>query len=184
MAWSQKGNLKGPKGDPGPQGLQGPVGPEGPRGAQGPAGEQGPRGDVGPQGPAGTDGKSVAVAGQVDTYAQLPSNLTPDDAGKGFIVNSDGDLYVWSGTEFPPDGSGVDFVGPAGPQGPAGPAGQQGIQGPQGPEGPAGSAGPKGDPGQRGAKWFTGTGTPGAISGALSGDFYLDTASGVVYELT
>lgn len=184
MAWSQKGSLKGPKGDAGAQGLQGPAGPEGPRGAQGPAGPQGPRGETGPAGPPGVDGKSVAIAGQVDTYAQLPKNLTQSDAGKGYIVNSDGDLYVWSGSAFPEEGHGVDFVGPAGPAGPVGPQGKQGVQGVQGPAGPAGSAGPKGDPGQRGTKWFSGTGTPGSIPGALTGDFYLDSATGTYYELT
>ena len=184
MAWTQKGNLRGPKGEPGPQGLQGEPGPEGPRGAQGPAGEQGPRGATGARGPAGVDGKSVSIAGQVATYADLPKNLTTADAGKGWLVEADGDLYVWSGTTFPSNGSGTDFRGPAGPTGPAGPAGQQGIQGATGPAGPAGSAGPKGDPGQRGAKWFTGTGTPGSISGALAGDYYLDTATGTVYELS
>jgi hypothetical protein len=31
--------------------------------------------------------------------------------------------------------------------------------------------------------WFTGAGPPGTVSGAVAGDMYLDTSSGVVYKL-
>ena len=187
MAWTQTGNLKGPKGDTGPQGPPGPTGPIGPAG---PAGEQGPQGQTGPageQGPPGQDGKSVSIAGQVATYADLPKDLTQADAGKGWLVEADGDLYVWSGKAFPSNGSGTDFRGPAGPAGPqglqgvAGPPGPQGLQGVAGPPGPTGETGPAG---QRGSKWFTGSGTPGTIQGALPGDMYLDTASGTTYQLS
>lgn len=183
MAWTQTGNIKGPKGDTGAQGERGERGPEGPAGIQGPVGEAGPAGARGPAGPRGEDGKGVEVAGQVATYADLPADLTADDAGKAYIVEDEGDLYVWSGSTFPAAGKGVDFVGPAGPageRGPAGPAGEQGQRG------PAGAQGEKGDPGPTGARgsmWFTGSGTPGQIDGAAVGDMYLDTASGVVYRL-
>lgn len=193
MAWTQTGNLKGPKGDTGdqgPQGNQGIQGNTGPKGDKGDQGAQGIQGPQGPQGDAGVDGKSVSIAGQVATYGDLPTTLTQADAGKGYLVEADGDLYVWSGAAFPANGSGTDFRGPQGPQG------AQGLQGVQGPEGPKGDTGAKGDTGVqgiqgvqgpagvRGSKWFHGAGAPGTISGALAGDSYLDTASGTVYHLT
>ena len=127
------------------------------------------RGPQGPQGPAGEDGAGVAIAGNVATYAALPSNLGPADAGDGYLVDADGLLYIWSGTALPAQGSGVAFRGPQGPQG---------IQGPTGATGATGSTGP------RGSKWFTGTGAPTTVSGSAVGDFYLDVADGTVYELT
>ena len=54
-------------------------------------------------------------------------------------------------------------------------------------KGEKGDKGDKGDPGTAGAsgsRWFTGTGAPGAVSGAVVGDLYLDTASGNVYALS
>lgn len=187
MAWTQTGNLKGPKGDTGPVGAQGAQGIQGPPGPVGPKGDQGATGPEGPQGKPGVDGKSVSIAGQVEAYADLPKNLTANDAGKGWLVEADGDLYVWSGTSFPANGSGTDFRGPAGPIGPQGPQGVQGNQGPagqQGPAGPQGPTGPTGATGPRGSKWFTGSGAPGTISGALPGDMYLDTVSGTTYQLS
>lgn len=165
MAWTQTGNLKGPKGD---TGAQGPAGPKGDPGEQGPIGPQGP------QGPAGVDGKGVEIAGQVPTYEALPTGLTAEDAGKGYLVEADGDLYVWTGSAFPAKGSGANFQGPAGPEGPQGPAGAQGIQGVKG---DTGAQGP------RGTKWFTGAGTPTTVAGAVAGDMYLDTTSGTTYVL-
>lgn len=165
MAWTVSGNIRGP---------------------------QGPKGDQGPTGPAGT---GIAIAGSVANYAALPTNLTPADAGDGYINEADGKLYIWSGTSFPPDGSGVEFRGPEGPQGVQGPQGIQGLQGPQGEQGPEGAAGAdgatgatgaKGDPGAtgtRGSRWYTGTGAPGTIAGAIVGDMYLDTTDGMVYQL-
>lgn len=151
-------------------GTRGPEGPQGPQGAQGTAGAQGA------QGPAGVDGKSVSIAGQVATYANLPSNLGPNDAGKGYLVVADGDLYVWSGTAFPPNGSGTDFRGPQGLQGPQGTAGTTGSQGPQGIQGPQGTAGTTGSPGVRGSRIWSGAGAPGTVAGAIPGDWYIDTA--------
>lgn len=61
------------------------------------------------------------------------------------------------------------------------------IKGADGAEGAAGAAGADGDDGAdgaRGSKWFTGSGAPGVVGGSAVGDFYLDTASGDVYELS
>lgn len=187
MAWQQTGNLKGPKGDTGPAGPQGEPGIQGPAGAVGPAGEQGVPGPAGPQGPKGEDGKSVSVAGNVATYSALPTDLTAADAGKGWLVDADGKLYVWSGSSFPSNGSGTEFRGPAGPAGPQGPqgvAGATGNTGPQGPAGPQGPQGVEGATGPRGSKWFVGSGTPGTITGSIPGDMYLDTSTGTTYQLS
>ena len=39
-------------------------------------------------------------------------------------------------------------------------------------------------PGASGSRWFTGTGAPGAVGGAVVHDLYLDVASGDVYVLS
>ena len=134
---------RGPKGDTGPAGAQGPQGPQGPigpagatgatgatgaqgpQGPQGPQGEQGIQGEQGPAGPQGPAGAGLVITGSVDTYADLPNNLTPADAGAAYFVQTDGKLYVWTGTAWPAEGDGAQFEGP------------QGIQGEQGPAGPA-----------------------------------------------
>lgn len=262
MAWQVQGNIRGPQGPEGPQG---------------------------PPGPAGEDGAGIELAGSVPTYADLPDDLGPEDAGSGYLVQADGKLYIWDGTQWPADGAGVAFRGPQGPEGPEGPEGPQGPQGEQGPKGDTGNPGadgaaatidvgtvstgaagsgasvqnvgtpnqavfdfviprgdkgdtgdpgPKGDPGDEGppgeaatiavgttstgspgsnavvtnvgtanaavfnftiprgaqgaagedgrdgTRWFTGTGAPGTVSGAVPGDFYLDVADGTVYELS
>lgn len=38
--------------------------------------------------------------------------------------------------------------------------------------------------GQRGVTWFTGTGAPGTVSGALAGDLYLDVSTGDIYTFS
>ena len=163
MAWAVSGNIRGP---------------------------QGPKGD---QGDKGEDGAGVSIAGQVPTYADLPTGLGPADAGDGYLVEADGRLYVWSGTAFPADGSGAEFRGPQGPVGEKGEQGVQGIQGQKGDQGEQGLQGVKGDRGDkgdtgatgtRGSKWYTGMGAPGTIAGALAGDIYLDTADGTVYQFS
>lgn len=92
--------------------------PKGDQGPAGPAGAQGIQGIQGPQGTPGTNGKDgagIQIAGEVAAYANLPSGLTSADAGKAWIVDADGKLYIWSGTSFPANGNGQTFVGPAGP---------------------------------------------------------------------
>lgn len=114
---------QGPQGERGATGAQGPKGETGATGAQGPQGPQGPQGIQGPQGEKGDAGAGLVITGSVATYADLPNNLTPADAGKAYFCQADGKLYVWSGTAFPADGEGSQFEGPQGPQGPQGPAG-------------------------------------------------------------
>lgn len=126
----------GPQGSQGPQGERGATGAQGPKGEtgatgaqgiQGPQGPQGPQGIQGPQGEKGDAGAGLVITGSVATYADLPNDLTPADAGKAYFCQADGKLYVWSGTAFPADGEGSQFEGPQGPQGPQGPAGPAGT---------------------------------------------------------
>ena len=64
----------------------------------------------------GPPGHGVNLAGAVATYADLPV-LTSSDAGKAFMVQEDGRLYVWSGVSWPVDGDGAQFRGEKGDQG-------------------------------------------------------------------
>lgn len=115
MAPQQVLSLVLPQGDRGIQGIQGPKGDQGIPGPQGVQGVQGIQGPQGTTGTAGKDGAGVTVAGSVATYANLPTTLTSADAGKAWLVTADGKLYVWSGSAFPANGQGANFVGPAGP---------------------------------------------------------------------
>lgn len=55
------------------------------------------------------------------------------------------------------------------------------VTGPPGPEGPSG---PPGEDGEfLGTAWWYGQGPPNVVIGAKAGDYYVDTDSGVVYEL-
>jgi hypothetical protein len=56
-----------------------------------------------------------------------------------YIVESDGDLYVWDGTVWDNVGQ---IVGPTGPTGDIGPTGPTGDIGPTGPTGATGPQGP------------------------------------------
>lgn len=171
----------GPKGD---QGDVGPEGPDGPRGDKGDPGVQGPQGVKGEQGEAGT---GVEITDVVATEGDLPTDLGPEDAGTGIMVDSTGNLWVWGGDSWANAGSiqgppGVQGdPGPEGPMGPQGATGAQGIgtqgpkgdtgakgntgdlgpQGDMGPQGVRGDPGPQGPIGQTGAKGDTGTGVKG-----------------------
>jgi hypothetical protein len=186
MAWQQSGSIRGPQGERGPEG---PEGKEGPRGEQGIQGERGPEGKEGPQGKQGApgadgaDGRGITISGSVANEAALPTDLGPDDAGSAYLTQDNGKLNVWTGTSWAPP---VAFRGPAGPDGAQGVQGDRGPEGPRGPagaDGAQGERGPEGPAGARGSVWFTGAGTPGTVSGAVAGDMYLDTSSGVVYKL-
>lgn len=149
-------------------------------------------GRQGDPGPKGDPGQGISLSGSVAVYGDLPTGLGAADAGKGYLVQADGRLYVWDGAAFPANGAGAAFTGPQGPQGPqgdAGPQGIQGIQGPQGlkgdtgdtgPQGPAGAdstvpgpqgiQGPQGDTGPQGPQGIQGPqGEPGP-AGSGSGD--------------
>jgi hypothetical protein len=119
-------------------------------------------GEVGPAGPTGAQGTSINFKGSVATPANLPS--TGNAVNDAYIVNSDGNLYVWNGSVWSSVGK---IVGPTGPEGPSGPAGPTGPTGPQSTvEGPQGVTGPTG-PGVTGP-----TGATGPVFSELVGAQY------------
>jgi hypothetical protein len=85
------------------------------------------------------------LLGTVANVASLPA--LGNSVNDAYIVEADGDLYVWSGSAWSSVGQ---IVGPTGPTGPSvtGPTGATGpasnIQGPTGPTGSLGPTGPKG----------------------------------------
>lgn len=172
---------KGEKGDKGDKGETGAQGPAGPTGATGPAGPQGPTGAQGPAGAAGKDGTSLYIEDIYSTLAAL-RNAIPAGNEKMYMVQEDGECYVWSENA----GDWVSVGKLQGATGPQGPQGAQGVQGPSGTvsigtvtTGPAGSAAavtnsgttenavlnftiPRGDKGEDGAKGEQGPqGEPG-----------------------
>lgn len=157
-----------PQGATGPQGLLGPTGPTGPQGVTGPTGPTGaasqvtgPTGATGPTGPAvtgptgaasdvtgptgptgatGPQGVAINLIGSVALVANLPS--TGNTINDAYIVDENGDVYVWDGTAWYSAGQ---IVGPQGPTGPTGATGLTGatgadstVVGPTGPTGPSG----------------------------------------------
>ena len=109
----------------------------------------GPQGPIGPQGPQGPQGVAVDLQGSVALVASLPT--TGNSVNDAYIVDEDGDLYVWNGLSWYSAGQIVGPQGPQGPQGIQGPKGDTGnastVAGPTGPQGPQGLQGPKGDTG-------------------------------------
>jgi hypothetical protein len=107
-------------------------------------------GEAGPTGATGAQGTSINFRGSVSTPGDLL--LTGNQVNDAFIVDSNGDLYVWNGSIWSSVGQIVGPTGPTGPgvTGPAGPTGPQstvvGPTGPAGPTGPSvtGPAGPTG----------------------------------------
>lgn len=151
----------------GPTGAQGPTGPSvtGPTGPTGAAGGQGPAGPTGPAGSNGSNGAqgvSITMRGSVANPGLLPpSGNAVNDA---FVVDSDGDLYVWSGSSWSSVGQIVGPTGPAGVTGPTGPAGAASTV--TGPTGPNGIAGPTGPTGATGApSTVTGPTGPAGVTG-------------------
>ena len=178
--WVVKGNLKGPKGD------RGETGPQGIQGVRGETGERGPQGIQGPQ---GAKGDPFTIAKTYQSVAAMNAGFATDTVKEGqFVMIDTGNvndadnakLYVKGKTAYTYI---TDLSGATGIQGPQGVQGQQGVRGETGPAGATGAAGPagaKGAPGTRGSKWSVGTGTPTATD-AITGDQYLDTATGDVY---
>jgi hypothetical protein len=125
-------------------------------------------GPTGPTGPIGPEGTSINVVGSVATVGDLPAtgNLQND----AYIVQADGDLYIWDivteewdnvGQIVGPQGA-TGEAGPTGPQGETGPTGAIGPTGPQGDTGDTGATGPTGAQGEVGPTGATGdTGATG-----------------------
>jgi hypothetical protein len=86
---------------------------------------------MGPTGAQGAQGTSITFKGSVSTTSQLPTtnNLVND----AYIVDADGDLYVWDG-QLPWHNVG-QIVGPQGATGATGDTGPKGDTGDTGPAG-------------------------------------------------
>jgi hypothetical protein len=116
-----------------------------------------------------------------------PTSPNLGQIGDYYIDTQTNTIYgpkVASGNPWP--ATGVSLVGTKGDPGAAGPAGPQGAAGaagPQGPTGPTGVAGTNGSAGTAGTDGKTilsGTTIPDPSSGA-DGDFYLNTATSLLY---
>ena len=110
----------GPTGPTGSSGGTGPTGATGPSGAgdTGPTGPTGSSGPTGATGPTGAQGVSITFQGSVATTGNLPSS--GNSVNDAYIVDADGDLYVWNGAAWESVGQ---IVGPTGPTGATGPSG-------------------------------------------------------------
>ena len=132
-----------------PQGVTGPTGPTGSTGPTGPSitGPTGPTGaastvtgPTGPTGPQGAQGVPITLKGSKATVGNLP--VSGNSLNDAWIVDADGDVYVWDGTQWYSAGQIVGATGPTGPQGITGPTGPQGDLGPTGPSGVISVTGP------------------------------------------
>ena len=111
------------------------------------------------------------------TVADLPTDAAQGDA---YIVQGDNSFRVWDATSS----TWVDGGSIQGPQGIAGPQRPQGLQGEPGPQGLQGVEEPAGAQGNRGTAWFTGSGSPTTLPGAMPGVIYLDLTRGDLYLLS
>jgi len=73
-----------------------------------------PIGAPGNTGPAGPPGGGFDIYDSRDTWADLPTDLTPADKGQVWLVNSESRVYVWSGTAWPAQGTGASIVASGG----------------------------------------------------------------------
>jgi hypothetical protein len=104
-------------------------------------------------GPTGPQGVSLNIVGSVATVGDLPPSGSLNDA---YIVQADGELYIWDGDAWVSVGQIVGPIGPTGPQGPVGPTGPTGAVGATGPTGPTGTSGDVGGIGATGPTGPTG----------------------------
>lgn len=147
----------------------------------GPTGPTGPTGATGATGPQGT---SINFAGTVADITALNA-ITGQAVNDAYIVESDGNLWVWDGATWNDAGQ---IVGPQGPTGatgadstvpgPTGPTGATGEKGATGATGAASTVpGPTGPTGLTGPTGATGAGVPtggtaGQILAKIDGDNY------------
>ena len=133
--------LKGQKGDTGATGAKGDTGAAGAKGDTGTAGKDGTNGTDGTD---GKDGVSFTPKGNIDLIANLPSTNNAD--GDSYIVDEDGNLYVYRGTAFVKMGKVVGANGAAGAKGDKGDKGDTGAKGDKGDTGDTGVGfNPKGE---------------------------------------
>jgi collagen type VII alpha len=117
-------------------------------------------GEVGPTGATGPQGVSIRLLGSVATSLLLP--MTGNQLNDAYIVEQDGDIWIWGGSSWSSAGqivgptgatgaTGASITGPTGSTGPTG--ADSTVPGPTGPTGP-GVTGPTGDTGPTGPAFF------------------------------
>ena len=113
---------------------KGDTGATGPTGATGSAGTNGSTGATGGIGATGPVGPSINIKGSVATTSSLV--LIGNVVNDAYIVQNDGNLWIWNGTGWYDAG---DIVGPAGATGPTGATGSAGTNGTNGSTGATGA---------------------------------------------
>ena len=63
-----------------------------------------------PKGDKGDTGSGLGIDDVVPTYAELPDDLGPGDAGYVVRVEADDQLYVWNGSSWPAEGTGMEIA--------------------------------------------------------------------------
>ena len=116
--WDVIGNIKGPEGDTGPEGPAGPansltIGTVGEGAADASITGTAPTQTLNltlPKGDKGDTGSGLGIDDVVPTYAELPDDLGPGDAGYVVRVEADDQLYVWNGSSWPAEGTGMEIA--------------------------------------------------------------------------
>lgn len=193
MAWTTLTSIKGPVG------AQGPTGPQGEQGIEGPPGQDGAGVAISGQVPtyadlptSATPGDGWLVDGDGLLYVWTGTTFPSQGQGVEFRgpvgpVGPQGPVGATGAQGVQGDTGPQGETGPKGDQGDVGPQGIQGEKGDKGDTGATGTAGTDGTNGIRGTKWFSAAGSPDSnpstVEGALSGDLYLDTSDGTVWQL-
>jgi hypothetical protein len=123
-------SAKGATGTTGVTGQTGATGVTGQTGATGETGVTGQTGAVGNTGATGPQGTSIDFQGSVANTGSLPTGA--NNINDAYIVDADGDLYVWDGSAWTSVGQ---IVGPVGPTGNTGATGLTGVTGATGDDG-------------------------------------------------
>ena len=111
-------------------------------------------GATGATGATGPQGTSINVRGSVALVTNLPA--TGNAVNDAYIVDADGDLYVWNGTAWSSVGQIVGPRGATGLAGATGATGAAGLTGSTGLTGLTGLTGATGETGSTGAQGETG----------------------------
>lgn len=115
----------------------------------------------------------ITIRGRLDSVEDLPDPATyQGEYGDGYAIGALGTeyiYYIWTRAnpeigEFSPYWLNIGPLNIVGPQGPIGPIG------------------PQGNPGERGNRWTSNSRTPEAGFNTISGDQWLDTNTGNIYE--
>ena len=156
--------FSGISGYSGDSGISGYSGWSGESGYSGWSGESGFSGTSGYSGWSGTQGTSITIKGSVPNVASLP--LIGNQVNDAYIVDDDGDLWVWNGTAWYDAGQIVGPVGQSGFSGYSGIAdsgysGFSGTSGQSGFSGISGFSGWSGESGWSGISGWSGSGISG-----------------------